>query len=240
MNERFSRTARLLGEDALTCLQGATVMVVGLGGVGGHAFEALVRAGVGHLVCVDGDEIALSNCNRQLLATDQTLGQRKTAVARLRAESICPEVRITEVDRHLTGEECAELLATHRPDLVLDCIDTVSAKVGLALAAFAAGIPILACMSTGNKMDPTALRISPLTDTHTCPLCRAVRRYLKDTPASALAVVWSAEPPMKAAPDADGGGRPTPASAPFVPPVAGILMARWAVGKLTEHIKEQE
>ena len=235
MQEQFSRTIRLIGEEGFAKLQGATVMVIGLGGVGGHAFDALLRVGIGHLICVDGDEVTLSNCNRQILADHTTLGKRKTQVAYERGQAISPSTRITPVDLFVTRENAYDLLSTYRPQAVLDCIDTISAKVGLAKAAFDLSIPLLACMSTGNKLDPTRLQVGDLAKTHTCPLCRVMRRELKEVGITHLPVVWSDETPLKPRETPTEHGKHTPASLPFVPSSAGILMAQTVVNDLLTH-----
>lgn len=237
-SERFSRTARLLGQAAMERLRGATVMVVGLGGVGGYAFESLLRLGVGRLIAVDGDTVALSNCNRQILADDTTVGQQKTEVAAARAARVSPATVVVPVNLFLTRENVGELFGGERIDAVLDCIDTVSAKIALAVEADARGIPLLSCMSTGNKLDPTRLRVGRLDQTHTCPLCRVMRRELGARGLGKLPVVWSDETPLTPTDTPTERGRHIPASAPFVPPVAGILMARWAMEQILKTNEE--
>ncbi len=232
---RFSRTARLLGEDAVNTLRGAHVMLLGLGGVGGHAFDALVRAGVGHITVLDGDAVSLSNCNRQILADLTTVGMRKVRVAAVHAARIAPECEITMVDTFVTAENAAALLARYPADLVLDAIDTVSAKVALAAAANEQNLPLLACMSTGNRMDPSRIQISDISKTHTCPISRIMRRALAERGVKHLTVLWSDEPTMKPRETVTEGGRNIPASAPFVPATAGIRMAQWAVTTLLER-----
>lgn len=237
MRECFERTERLLGDDAMERLWGATVLLVGLGGVGGSALETLVRTGVGKIVAVDADTVSVSNSNRQYLATRETLGRKKTEVARERALSISPDMRLIPVDLFVGAENAETLIDTYHPYLILDAIDTMSAKIALISAAAARGIPYLACASTGNRLDPTRLRITDLSETHTCPICRVLRRELKKKGVEHLAVVWSDEPPMTPRVTPEEHGRHIPASAPFVPPAAGILMARWAVLTLI-HEKE--
>ncbi len=237
MQEQFSRTIRLIGEDAFQKLQSATVMVIGLGGVGGHAFDSLLRVGVGHIIAVDGDDISLSNCNRQLLATYETLGKRKVQAAVERGQAVSPSTKITGVDLFVTRENAYDLISTYHPDVVLDCIDTVGAKVALAKAAQDLGIFMVACMSTGNKLDPTRLCVGDITKTHTCPLSRVMRRELKEVGVSHLTVVWSDETPMTPLETPLEHGKHIPASLPFVPSSAGILMGKVAIDEI---LKKQE
>ena len=228
MQEQFSRTIRLIGNTAFERLQGATVMVVGLGGVGGHTFESLLRMGVGHIIAVDGDEVSLSNCNRQILATHATVGMRKAEVAKARGAEISPDTKVTPVDLFVTDENAMDLLTTYAPMVVLDCIDTVKAKIALAKAAQELNIPLVACMSTGNKLDPTRLQIGDIAKTHTCPLCRVMRKGLKEVGITHLTVVWSDEPPISPTETPTEHGKHIPASVPFVPTSAGILLAKAA------------
>ncbi len=235
IDERFSRTARLLGEDAVEMLRGAHVMLLGVGGVGGHALDALARAGVGHITVVDGDAISLSNCNRQILADLTTVGMRKVGVARSHVARISPETTVTAIDTFITAENAARLLEEHPADVVLDAIDTVRAKVALAAAAAERDIPFLSCMSTGNRMDPSRLHISDIGKTHTCPISRIMRRALADRGVRHLTVLWTDEPTITPRETITEGGRLIPASAPFVPATAGIRMAQWAVTTLLER-----
>ncbi len=229
VDARFSRTARLLGEDAVNTLRGAHVMLLGLGGVGGHALDALARAGVGRLTIVDGDAFGISNCNRQLLANLTTVGMRKVGVAITHVACICPETEVVALDMFLTEGNAARLLDEHPVDVVLDAIDTVSAKVALAVAAEERGIPFLSCMSTGNRLDPSRLRISDIYKTHTCPISRNMRRALTERGVKHLTVLWSDEPTISPVEPIVENGRHIPASTPFVPASAGIQMAQWAV-----------
>ncbi len=234
VDARFSRTARLLGEEAIDMLRGAHVMLLGLGGVGGHALDALIRSGVGRITVVDGDAISLSNCNRQILADLTTVGMRKVRVAANHVSRISPETEVTCLDMFITAENAARLLREHPADIVLDAIDTVSAKVALAAAAEELGISYLACMSTGNRMDPSRFRITDISKTHTCPISRVMRRSLAACGVRHLTVLWTDEPTIRPADDPDDGARHVPASSPFVPATAGIRMAQWAVTTLLE------
>ncbi|MGM9647823.1 MAG: ThiF family adenylyltransferase [Eubacteriales bacterium] len=229
MNELFSRTALLFGEEAIESLSHKTVALFGLGGVGGNAAEALVRAGIGKLILVDNDTVSASNRNRQLVALQSTVGMPKTRALASRLRDINPAVEIVEHEL-LYLPETADLIDLSDCNYIVDCIDTISAKIELVLRAARQGIPMIASMGTGNKTDPTQLQVSDLSKTFTCPLARVMRRELKLRGISHMKVVWSAEPPVTpiGAP-LSGQGKPIPASTPFVPPVAGILIARTVV-----------
>ena len=236
MDERFARTRMLLGAEAMEKLSRSRVAVFGLGGVGGYAAEALARSGVGALDLIDNDKVALSNLNRQIIATGETLGMWKTDAARARIQSIHPacEVR-TYRTFYLPGE--TEEFDFSRFDCVVDAIDTVTGKIGLILEAQAAGKPVISAMGTGNKLDPSRLRISDIYETSGCPLARIMRRELRRRGVEHLPVVWSDEPPLKplepVPPEDRGQCRDVPGSTAFVPAAAGLLLASWAVRKLT-------
>lgn len=229
MNEIFSRSALLFGEDAIESLSKKTVAVFGLGGVGGNACEALVRAGVGRLLLIDSDQVAPSNLNRQLIALQSTIGQNKTTAMRDRLLSINPVLAVEEYPVFYLPEN-ADAIDLSGCDYIVDCIDTTSAKIELALRARALKIPLISSMGTGNKTDPTKLLVSDLSKTSTCPLARVMRYELKRRGITHLKVVWSTEEPKTPIGRPVGeSGKPIPASTPFVPPVAGILLARTVV-----------
>ena len=220
--ERFSRSALLLGEEGTKKLANARVLLFGLGGVGGAVCEALARAGVGELTLVDNDTVSISNINRQLLATDETVGQFKTEAARKRILSINPACRVNTRNLfYLPGE--TELI-TKDYDYIVDAIDTVTAKLDIAEKANALGIPLISCMGTGNKLHPELLEIEDIFKTSVCPLCRVMRAELKKRGIKSLTVVYSKEEPKKVTCDEENG-RHAPGSVSFVPPVAGYLMA---------------
>ena len=229
MKEAFSRSALLFGEDNIQSLSEKTVAVFGLGGVGGNACEALVRAGVGKLLLIDSDRVSESNLNRQLIATTATVGMLKTEAMKARLLSIQPDVCIEEYPMFYLPEN-ADAIDLSKCDYIVDCIDTTSAKIELVLRAKALGIPLIASMGTGNKTDPTKLLVSDLSKTSTCPLARVLRRELKSRGITHLKVVWSTEEPKTPIGRPVGeSGKPIPASTPFVPPAAGILLARTVV-----------
>jgi len=235
--DRFDRTRRLVGEEALEKLKNARVALFGLGGVGGAAGEALIRAGVGHLTIVDSDEVHASNLNRQILATEDSLGMKKTAAAAERFGKINPEAEVEPIELFYLPDN-SEMIGLSGFDAVLDAVDTVTAKIEIASRCSEAGVPLISAMGTGNKLDPTRLRISPVEETRVCPLARVMRRELKKRGISGVMAVWSDEEPLTPSPAAiDENEKPrrdTPASAPFVPNAAGLAMASWAVRKIIE------
>jgi tRNA A37 threonylcarbamoyladenosine dehydratase len=232
--ECFSRTAALLGEAALEKLKNSHVMLFGLGGVGSYVCEALVRSGVGKLTLVDFDTVSESNRNRQLFALGSTVGMKKVDVAAARAKDISPYVQINTQAVFVDGVSAEALIAAARPDYVVDAIDTVSGKLGIISASHAQGIPVLSCMGTGNKLDPTRFRISDIGKTHTCPLARAMRTALRHAGISHVEVLWSDELPHTAENVPTENGKSIPASVAFVPSAAGLIMAGHVIRKLAE------
>ena len=225
MPDQFSRTELLLGPEAMARLRRARVAVFGLGGVGGHAAEALARSGVGTLDLVDGDKVSLTNLNRQLFALHSTLGQYKADAARARLLDIAPDMTVNAYTVFF-GPDTAAQFDFSRYDYVVDAVDMVSAKIELALRATAAGKPIISSMGAGNKLDPTAFQVSDITKTSVCPLARVMRRELKKRGVDHLKVVYSQEPPLTPADtDEEPGRRQTPGSTAFVPSVAGLILA---------------
>lgn len=234
MDEQFYRTGMLLGEEAIQKLHDSHVIVFGLGGVGSYTAEALCRAGVGHLTLVDNDTVSVTNRNRQLYALTSTAGRLKTEVARERMLDIWPECDVDIISEFYLPEN-AEQFFTKKYDYIADAIDTVSAKLDLAERAWHSGTPIVACMGTGNKLDPSRFQVSDISKTTTCPLCKVIRYELRKRGVKKLNVVWSDEVPLK--PQSMGeetNRRGLPGSTPFVPPVAGMLMA----GKIIRDLAE--
>ena len=217
MEERFSRTAALFGEDAVEKLKKSRVAVFGLGGVGGYVVEALARSGVGRLVLFDSDTVAESNINRQLIALKSTVGRYKTDVWRERIADISPD---TEVVTHCVFylPENADEYDLSDCDYIVDAVDTVSAKLEIITRADRLGIPVISAMGTGNKTDPERLETTDIYKTSVCPLARVMRRELRARGVKSLKVVYSKEEPKK------GLGR-TPASCAFVPSAAGLIIA---------------
>lgn len=230
----FQRTEMLIGEAGLTLLAEAHVAVFGLGGVGGAAAEALARGGVGTLTLVDGDAFAESNLNRQLGALRSTLGVAKAAVWQRRIADIAPDCRVQAHACYL-GEETRGAFDVSAYDYVIDAVDQVSAKLLLVEACRAAGTPLISCMGTGNRLDPTKFQVGDIVQTRDCGLARVMRRELRRRGIDGLRVVYSTEPPRKPMPDCEEGGAGAgraPGSVSFVPPVAGFILAGEAVRHL--------
>ncbi len=232
-NERISRTAMLLGDEAVLKLKNSRVLLFGLGGVGGYTLEALARAGVGELHLVDADRVSESNINRQILALGSTVGQEKTAAAAARVADINPEARVYTYPRFVSEEEAAAMVADLSPDYVIDAIDTVSAKIGIIRAAKEQNIPVISCMGTGNKLDPAALQIADIAKTHTCPLARSVRARLRAVGIVHVDVLFSAEKPVPPRERVEEDGRVIPATVSYVPAVAGLLLGGYVIRRLT-------
>ena len=173
-DERFSRTERLLGEEAMTCLAEARVAVFGLGGVGGYVVEALARSGVGALDLVDHDTVSLSNLNRQIIALESTVGQEKVRAWEDRIRQIAPSCRVTTHPVFFLPEE-KERFDFRLYDYVVDAIDTVAGKMGLIEQARAAGTPVISALGAGNKLDPTRFRVADIYETSVCPLAKVIR-----------------------------------------------------------------
>ena len=225
MPDQFSRTRMLLGEAAMERLARARVAVFGLGGVGGYTAEALARSGVGALELIDNDTVSLTNLNRQLFALHSTVGQYKVDAARARLLDINPDMTVNTY-RTFYGPETADEFDLTRYDYVVDAVDTVAAKLELAVRAQAAGTPIISCMGAGNKLDPAAFEVADIYKTSVCPLARVMRRELKKRGVTRLKVVYSTQPPLSpGAAGEDGGGRRIPGSVAFVPPAAGLVLA---------------
>ena len=227
--EAFSRTELLLGKQAMEKLKNATVAVFGLGGVGGYTLEALARSGVGNLVLVDHDTISLTNINRQLLATRSTVGMDKVEAARQRVLDIDPSIRVT-VRKEFYGPDTAATFDFSQYDYVVDAIDTVTGKLALVQAAQAAGTPIICCLGTGNKLDPSKFQITDISKTSVCPLARIMRKECAKRGIRHLKVLFSTEDPIATDPasiteELPQGRRALPGSVAFVPSVAGLMIA---------------
>ena len=225
MEDMFSRTRMLLGDEAMARLSRARVAVFGIGGVGGHVVEALARSGVGALDLIDSDRVVLSNLNRQIVATRETLGMLKVDAAKARVLSIDPDCQVRTYPIFYLPET-ADQFDFSQYDYVVDAIDTVAGKLQLIAAAKAANVPVISAMGAGNKLDPTAFRVADILETSVCPLARVMRRELKKRGIDHVKVVYSPEPALSPAPaDEDTGRRTTPGSVAFVPAVAGLILA---------------
>lgn len=218
MNERFSRTIRLIGEEAVDRLKKCRVILFGVGGVGSFAAEALCRAGVGHIALVDGDTVAESNLNRQLVALTSTLGQPKAEVMKSRMLDINPDVDVHALNLFYDASTAGQIdLSSY--DYVVDAIDSVTSKLLLIEQCHLLNVPSISCMGAGNKLDPTQFEVADISKTSVCPLARVMRRELKNRNILHHKVVYSKEPPV------NSSGQRTPASISFVPSAAGLVLA---------------
>ena len=234
--DQFARTELLLGAAAMEKLRAARVAVFGVGGVGGFAAEALARSGVGTLALFDDDDVSLTNLNRQIIATHETLGLSKVEVMAARIGSIAPDCRVLPRRMFYTPEN-ADAVDLSEFDYVVDAVDTVAAKLELAVRCDALGVPIISAMGAGNKLDPTKLVISDIYRTSVCPLARVMRRELRKRGVRRLKAAWSTEPPVEAkgAPIEDSGPHPrrsVPGSTAFVPAAMGLVIAAEVVKDL--------
>ncbi len=231
MQEQFSRTERLLGDGSVDRLAGKRVAIFGVGGVGGYVTEALVRTGIGAFDLIDSDTVALSNLNRQIIATTKTLGQYKVEVMRERILDINPAAQVT-VHKCFYLPETADEFDFSAYDYVVDAVDTVTAKLDIIVRATEAGIPVISAMGAGNKLNPGMFEVADIYQTSVCPLAKVMRRELKKRGVEKLKVVYSKEPPRKQ--QHQGEGKPVPASVAFVPSVAGMMIASEVVKDLLE------
>lgn len=219
LEDRWSRTRLLVGEEACFRLAQARIMVVGLGGVGSYAAEGLARSGIGNLILVDHDQVAITNINRQLVALTSSIDQPKAEIMANRIKDINPECSVKACVIRCEQDTVDDLL-NNRPDYVVDAIDSVADKVCLIKQCITRAIPIISAMGAGNRLDPTKFELADISQTHTCPLARKLRNELRQVNIEkGLRVVFSREKPV-----------PTPSGLPvgsisFVPSVAGLILA---------------
>ncbi len=225
------RSELLLGEESTSLLASKHVALFGLGGVGGAALEALARSGIGEFTLVDADTFVSSNLNRQLLATQQTLGKDKVEVGKERILSINPDAVVHTVKAFVLPENVSSLTFASF-DFVIDAIDTISAKMAIIIECSKTNVPVISCMGCGNRLDPSKLRVCDLFDTSYDPLAKVMRKKCRDAGIASLPVVTSLEEaavPLKRIQAEGPTRRDVPGSTPFVPPVAGYLLAQYAV-----------
>ena len=236
MKEEFKRQELLLGTEAMEKLKNARVALFGVGGVGSYAAEAVARSGVGAILLVDSDTVSRSNINRQLCALQSTVGQFKVDVVAERLRDINPDIEIT-TRRDFVLPDNIDTFDFASFNYVIDAIDTVSAKIAIAEVCASLGVGLISSMGTGNKQDPTALKVTDITKTNTCPLARVMRRELKKRGISHLRVVYSEEEAMTPLERiVTEGGKVVPGSLAFVPSVAGLI----AAGEAVKHIIAKE
>ena len=232
MPTAHARSQILIGDDGLDRLRQKTVLIAGLGGVGGYCAEAVARAGVGQMIILDHDTVSPSNLNRQLLALHSTLGRKKTEVMRERLLDINSELALTVCDRFIHPSDAGEWLAAYTPDMLADCIDSIACKAALIAAAQARGIAVISAMGAGNRLDVSRARIRSLNQTSGCPLARELRRTLKAHGANlGYPVVYSDEPRRQPLPhqpvggDVPGRARAVNGTISYLPALFGIMMA---------------
>lgn len=239
MSEQFSRTELLLGRDAMERLKKSRVAVFGIGGVGGYVCEALVRSGIGAFDLIDSDKVSLSNLNRQIIATRQSIGKYKTEVMKERMLDINPEINVRIYNTFFLPENADEF-PFYEYDYVIDAVDTVTAKIELVMKAKKTHVPIISSMGAGNKLDGSMFRAADIYETKVCPLARVMRRELKKRGVENLRVVYSEETPicvnfsMENTDKVENRGKKTvPGSVAFVPSVAGLIIAGEVVKALS-------
>lgn len=239
MLEQFARTGLLLGEENMQKLADMRVAVFGIGGVGGYVVEALARSGVGTFDLIDNDTVALSNLNRQIIATKDTIGRYKTEVMRERILSVNPEAKINVHNCFYLPENAAEFDFSEY-SYVVDAVDTVTAKIDIIMQAQAAGVPVISSMGAGNKLDATKLVVTDIYKTMMCPLAKVMRRELKKRGVKKLKVVYSTEKAIKPVGEVEEntGRRSTPGSISYVPSVAGLLIAGEIIKEIIEYTPE--
>ena len=233
--EFLSRTQLILGKEGIERLGKAKVIIFGVGGVGGYALEALVRSGVEKIALVDADTVSISNLNRQIIATQRTLGELKVEAAKDRALSINPDAKIT-VYPIFYEEKTENEIDLSQYDYVIDAIDTVSSKIRLIEDAKAKDVPIISSMGAGNKLDPTAFKVADIHKTSVCPLARVIRTELKKRNIKNLKCVYSEELPVKAVANDEGAnkGRHAPASLSTIPSVVGLIIANEVIKDISK------
>ena len=234
MLNQFSRTELVIGKEGVEKLNNAKVAIFGLGGVGSFVLEGLVRAGIGNFVLIDDDKICLTNLNRQILATRKTVGQAKVEVAKQRILDINPNANV-EIHQEFFMPETEGIL-DNSIDYIVDCIDTVTAKIELVVRAEKLNIPIISCMGTGNKLNPTMFEVTDIYKTSVCPLAKVMRKELRTRGIERLKVVYSKEEPFKTGVIGENG-KQVPASVAFVPSVAGMIIASEVVKDILEYKK---
>lgn len=228
MVNEFSRTELLIGDEGIRRLRESTVMVFGVGGVGSHCIEALARCGVGKLILIDNDTVSLTNINRQSIAYHSTVGRFKTEVMKERVHDICEKTEVITFERFILADNLADLFELE-PDYIVDAIDTVTAKLALTVGAKERQIPLISSMGTGNKLHAELFEIADISKTSVCPLCKVMRKELRDRGICHLKVLYSKEKPIDTSGrdtgEEKGTRRSIPGSISFVPPVAGLLIA---------------
>lgn len=242
MTEQFLRIEALLGGEAMKLLQNAKVAVFGIGGVGGYTVEALARSGIGKFDLIDNDTVSVSNLNRQIIATVDTIGKPKVEVMRDRILSINPKAEVTIRQSFFLPENKGEY-DFGEYSYVVDAVDTVTAKIAILQFSKEAGVPVISSMGTGNKLNPMELEVTDISKTSVCPLAKVMRKECKERGIQNVKVVYSKEQPIVPKvtleeTDPVAKRRGTPGSTAFVPPVAGLIIASEIIKDLTKEVRE--
>ena len=234
MSETFIRTEMLIGTEGMERLKSARIAIFGIGGVGGYTAEALARSGVGALDLIDNDKVSESNLNRQIIALRSNIGQYKTDIAKARINDINSDCKVTAHNLFFMPDT-ADSIDFSQYDYVVDAIDTVSGKIAIAVAATEKGVPMISCMGTGNKLDPSRFEIADIAKTSVCPLAKVMRRELKKRNLTGVKVLYSKEEPLvpkipeekisDLQQEKEERRKAVPGSVSFVPSVAGLLIA---------------
>ena len=224
MNNQFSRTEMLIGKENIEKLHSKKVAIFGIGGVGSFVLEGLVRTGIQNFILVDKDEVDITNLNRQIIATHSTIGKPKVEVAKQRVLDINPNAKV-EIYKEFFMPETKGILDSSI-DYIVDCVDTVTAKIELVVRANEMDIPIISSMGTGNKLDPTKFEVTDIYKTSICPLAKVIRKELKAREIKKLKVVYSKEQPIRREKlNQETTTKQVPASISFVPSVAGLIIS---------------
>ena len=215
----FERLERIIGLENLEKLSKVTVMVIGLGGVGGYVVESLARSNITNFIVIDKDKVDVTNKNRQIIALDSTIGLDKTEVVKNRLLDINKDINVIPLSIFLDNTNTKDIIEEYKPDYVIDCCDTVTTKLEIIKTCLNNNIKFISCMGTGNKFDPSKLKITDIKKTDTDPLCKVMRKLVKENNLKGkIEVLWSSELPVKT-------NTRTPGSTSFVPPSAGLLIA---------------
>lgn len=243
MLDQFSRTELLIGKDGIKKLENSKVCIFGIGGVGSYVVEGLVRAGIGNFILVDNDKISLTNLNRQIIATTKTLGNSKVQTAKKRILEINPDAKVEVYEEFFMPE--SKDFFDDTVDYVIDCVDTVTAKIEIIMRAQKLNIPIISSMGTGNKLDPTKFVVTDIYKTEICPLAKVMRKELRNRGVKKLKVIYSKENSIELEDSLENIGdfnsetkKQVPGSISFVPSVAGLIIAGEVVRDILEINKK--
>lgn len=235
MSNQSSRTELLIGKDGVEKLQNSKVVVFGIGGVGSYVVEGLARAGIGEFILIDKDIVDKTNINRQIIATTKTIGKPKVDVSKQRIIEINPNAKVETYKEFFMPE--SKDFFNETIDYVIDCVDTITAKIEIIIRAKKHNIPVISCMGTGNKLNPTEFEIADIYSTSICPLAKVMRKELKQRGIESLKVVYSKEEPLKTNTFDEETNKQIPGSISFVPSVAGLIIASEVVKDIIKNKK---